>query len=100
MLGQLRARTIVQVTRAVRVAVGRSAPDVVAQVTPWRLRRLIDEIVPRAVSRAQAWALQRRMEAEGEPPLEYEFLASEPANGITAIEGDRLESEAVDLRKR
>ena len=85
LLGQPRARTIVQVTRAVRVRVGRGSPDVVARVTSWRLRRLIDELVPPAVSRAQGRALQRRYADEEPSESELEFEISEPVNGVTVI---------------
>lgn len=77
LLGQPRARTIVQVTRAVRVLVGRDALDLVARVTSWRLARLLEEYISRAVSQAQGRALRRRMETEGEPPLEYELITND-----------------------
>jgi len=85
LLGQPRARTLVQVTRAVRVRVGRNAPDVVARVTSWRLRRLLEEHISRAVSRAQGRALQRRYADEEPGDSQLAFAVGEPINGVTVI---------------
>jgi hypothetical protein len=63
----------------------RAHPTLAAGVTPWRLQRLLDDLVPCAVGRAQGQALRRRMAAEGEPPLEYELVASETISGVTVI---------------
>ncbi len=93
LLGQLQAKTIREVKRAVRAEVAGVAPDLIAQLSPWRYRRTIDEIVPRAARMAQGRALRRRMEAEGDLPLEFEFV---PSEGITVIQVDLPAAAVVD----
>lgn len=97
LLGQARARVILRVKRVVRVHLGRTAPEMVAGVTSWRLHRLLDEIVPGEVGRAQFGAFERELTAIYGPIEGDTFDPSRlsgPINGVYIYDISPREEEA------